>query len=323
MDWMSDKQQLYSQRIYKVNIALNEFKQACELEKKVISYNVLNYYNLKNNWAIVSESKWQFNKEIVKNIQAFYQDSEQHYLWKNLFQCLYKLKLNTIDKIINDFKNIIKNHLIASKDYPNIHFQLLNIYHSYPIDLLYIDGIIFRNLRTVNKKFLYATAKMLTEKEYFDTYNIFPYAKMKFFFEKDDCIIKYCSQEEKKDFTGKRHLLESQTQKEGVTEHALFFLYIAPLFIGYSEPGGGSSEFNGRLGDKKYLFTSDNIRESIQAQAKYSLCIPVFDFLKQGKLYGNYYGNLVIPFKKKENMNNFMDKKLDNIFKNLPLLLPK
>ncbi len=341
---MKNEQRVYHHRIYQKNRLLEEFKRACGIEKSIVSFSILNFHNRKFNWFIVNDKRWDFdqgNRSIIDNINDCYQSCENE--WKELLEKLKKLNIEELVDSIKYFENGEReNGNSTDETRKDFHFHLLNLYQYYPHDReIGIDGVIYRNFVNKKERLLYAKGELLVDLE--KSFHIHPWINMTFNYESDEKIRVLSAQEpqsngtekdkeyttevtfeNKKQEIAKLTINEKSAKSEDELGKKIYFHYMLPLIVGYRHPDPDIEGIfdGGKLGNgyKKYLLKADTIRELVN-EYKYILCFPVYDAFIDKRLYGNFYGNVIIPFAFKDDRDEFLEEHQKKIEENLFLLV--
>lgn len=330
---MNDEQRLYPHRIYQINQRLEEVKQVCGIEERLVTFSILNSYNRKFNWLVVNKKRWAWGEKILENINGCF--SEHEGLWQELLKKLGEKANKILADSIEYFKRKIENKNLSEKDCEDVHYHLLNLYQYYPHDSdIGIDGVIYRNFVNKRKKLLYAKGELLTEG--MNNFHIYPWIDMVFIFESGTRLRSISAQEPQgKNDTGNdlEYYTEAQYKDKIATirgrkpakasQDKIYFEYIFPLIMGYPDPNGSAEPFNGKWekdGKTKYLIEEEKIRELV-SEFKYTVCFPVYDAFINKRLYGNFYGNVVIPFAFKEDRDEFIKEYQRKIEDSLFLLI--
>jgi hypothetical protein len=316
---MDNDQRLYFNKIYQINRKLEEFKQVCGIEKKrLVSFNILNPYNRKFNWYVVNNNRWEFDAQIIQNINDC-MDCEQ---LKPFYEELKKLNIEELVDSIKYFENgERKNGNSSKKKMKDFHFHLLNLYQYYPHqEDGGIDGVVYRNFKSKKKRLLYTKGELLTK---YNNFDIYPWINMTFIYEFEKEIMSLSSQEQqldgkvqdveftKKTFNNEIEKIKSSKPYNFSSRKKVYFNYIVPLIMGYFHPDLKKEElFDGkRYGKKseKFLLEDDTIKDLIK-RFKYILCFPVYDAFIGKRLYGNFCGNSTIFFEIEDDRNAFLEK---------------
>jgi hypothetical protein len=339
---MNNEQRLYHHKIYQKNRLLEEFKRVCGIEKRIVSLSVLNPYNHKFNWLVVDDKRWNFTLDITQNINSCYKSCKND--WRELLKRLKGHKIEELVDSIEYFENGERKKVnFAEEERKEFHFHLLNLYQYYPHEEdAGIDGVVYRNFKNKRKRLLYTKGELLTD---FKNFNIYPWINMTFVYEHDVRIRSLSSQEKQSDgkqkdieyteATFKSEISKIQENNKGNVANAppkdedinkVYFNYIAPLISGYPHPDEIKRKegllFDGSNKKNKKTFLLDNsaIRELVN-KIKYILNFPVYDASIDKNLYGNFYGNVIIPFAFKEDRDDFLKKNQRKIEENLFLLI--
>jgi len=323
---MKDKQTLYSQKIYQVNQALDEFKKVCKLGNQFIGFCGLNYYNRKFNWYVVD--RWDFNKNIVNNIKECCMKHNEE--WKNYLKELENLKNEALKESIKYFDEIIRSTSgisESSEEYcENFHFHFLNIYQSYPIDSdKYFDGIMYRNFRREKGQLRYATGETLSNLQ--DAHHAYPWLDITLNFKGRKEITSFscqeCGEDEydiKYESPDRKIIVSTKLKKPPSSAHSqadkLYFYYLLPIVARYNHPVKKGEWYEGKYNQNDYLLQHDHV-----APYKFLLFIPVYDAPICKEPYGNFFGNITIPFDSDRERKAFIDKNINVIEENLFLLI--
>lgn len=327
---MTVKQKLYPQKIYQVNRAIDEFKKECGLGNQFIGFCALNYYNRKFNWYVVHKDGWDFTPKsrIVNNIKECCKKHASE--WKEFLKELTSLYNEALKESIEYFDKIISNTNGISESseeyyeeyYEEFHFHFLNIYQSYPIySDKFFDGIIYRNLKKKKKRLKYAIADTLSDSDLKHTCTIYPWIDITFYYEDGEAIRSFSCQEYGKEgcdieieigvnltaeeIKSKIRILE-QFQHTHVDK--VYYYYLLPIMAGYPHPNSKEKPmpYNGKYkndDNDEYLLKQEHIPKTNSL-----LFIPVYDAPIGKKLYGNFFGNITIPFESGTERNAFVDK---------------
>ena len=315
---MDFPQSLYSQRIYRVNKTIENLKEAFELEKYFVGFDTLNYYTLKFNWYAVDKKRWSFGSDIINNIKDCYDIHKDK--WGSLFSQLIGLNRIALNESMGEFKSEMGKRSLDAK---RIHYHLMNMYQSYPIDSdKFLAGVIYRNFKSFrigNKRLSYAKGTFLTGTEYNGTYTIYPWIRFQFVFRdcsEDEAECFLCCQEKAEDLplddcNGGNSKARGKTPGAISDRENIYFHYIVPLLVRFKDPVEDSKSFNGKVAKidganaDRYLFSTEDIKKGISG-FEYILCIPVYDAVIADSMYGNFYGNLTFLFSSNDGLNNFV-----------------
>lgn len=342
---MTVKQKLYPQKIYQVNRAIDEFKKECGLGNQFVGFCALNYYNRKFNWYVVHKDRWDFTPEpcIVNNIKECCKKHNKEWEeflkeWKSLYNEALRESIEYFDKIISNTNGISE----SSEEYCEaFHFHFLNIYQSYPIySDKFFDGIIYRNLKKKKKRLKYAIADTLSDSDLKHTYTIYPWLDITFYYEDGEEIRSFSCQECGKEGCdieiGADLAVEEIKSKIRILEEFQHtpadkvYYYLLSIMAGYPHPkpsnckGQANSKdkpmpYNGKYkndDNDEYLLKQEHIPKTNSL-----LFIPVYDAPIGKELYGNFFGNITIPFETKDERNMFINNNKDTIENNLFLLI--
>ena len=322
---MENYQILYPQKIYPLNCAIDEFKEVCKLGDTLFGFCVLNYNNRKFNLYVVYKDRWKFDVELVNNVKKCCKKQNEE--WKDFFGVLKSLKNEALNKSIEYFEKINSDTNKISESLEEFHFHFLNIYQSYPIHSdKYFDGIVYRNLRRRPVRLRYATAEVISDLK--DTYDNYPWLDIKLLYEDSEKITSFSCQEYGGNGTDIEYKFLQKTRirknlKAFESEHTkaekLYLYYILPIIAGYSHPDHPDNSeklYDGMYDNSEFLLKPEHV-----APYKYILFIPVYDAPIGKKLYGNFFGNITIPFKSKRKRNKFIKKYIKVIEENLFLLI--
>lgn len=325
---MNNDQRLYPTTIYLINQRLEAFKQACGIKNRLVSFSILNTYNRKFNWLVVNNERWKFDKLIIDYISKCINNKNSE--WQSFLKTLGKLDITELTESITYFQNIKSRDLTKEEEWKEFHYHLLNLYQYYPHEAWDgIDGIIYRNFINKKERLRYAKGKLLTD---IDIFNIYPWLDITSIYESDEMIRTLSSQEEQpygnsaqgyqKDieyteatFTQKiEEIKKSAANNNAQSKPEVYFKYIVPLIAGYPDPDN-QGIFNG-----KDLLGDDTIKKLVN-NFKYILCFPVYDTYIDKRLYGNFYGNVIIFFGFENDRDEFLNNHRENIEENLFLLI--
>lgn len=323
---MENNQILYPQKIYPLNYAIDEFKKVCKLDDDLLfGLCVLNYYNRKFNWHVVHMNRWQFDVDLVNNVKKCREVCDKE--WTDFFRVLQSLKNEALKESIEYFDKIKHDTNKTSEFLEEFHFHFLNIYQSYPIySDKYFDGIVYRNFRREKARLRYATAEVISDLK--NTYDIYPWLDIKFFYENGEKITSISCQEYGGNGTDIEYKFLQKIKirknlKPFKFEHThaekLYLYYILPIIAGYPHPDNSEKRYDGMYDktiNNKYLLKPKHV-----VPYKYILFIPVYDVPIGKKLYGNFFGNITIPFKSKSKRRKFIKKHIKVIEESLSLLI--
>lgn len=325
---MNNEQKLYHHKIYQRNRLLEEFKQVCGIENEIVSFSILNFHNRSFNWYVVNKNRWVFDEQIILNINHCIRDRQTQ--WKSLFEKLNKLDIKELTDSIKYFvreRNAINwSDKEARREF---HFHLLNLYQYYPHEAhIGIDGVIYRNFVEKGKRLLFAKGELLTDTDVFKNFNLYPWIKMAFVYESGDKVRSLSAQEQKQDikyteatFKNEIEEIKESSCEKSTSNYKEYFHYLVPLIMGYEHPDDPKRVFDGvRNEDKKYLLDDKDIMELV-TNFKYILCFPVYDTFIDKRLYGNFCGNITIPFAFKDDRDEFLKEHQKKIEENLFLLI--
>ncbi|MGR3174573.1 MAG: hypothetical protein ACUZ8N_08255 [Candidatus Scalindua sp.] len=340
---MNNEQKLYYHKIYQKNRLLEEFKQVCGIEKRLVSFNILNFHNRKFNWYVVDNNRWKFDEQIIQNINDCMDSEQLKDERKSFYEKLKKLNIEELVDSIKYFENGERKDGNSSKEeMEDFHFHLLNLYQYYPHEEDDgIDGVVYRNFKNKRERLLYTKGELLTDLE--KSFRIYPWINMTFIYKSYEEIQSLSAQEQQSNgaekdieytteetFESKKHEIAGRTKNKKKVESGdelakkIYFHYMVPLIVGYShpDPAKGGLFDGGKFqdGEKEYLLKAETIRELVN-KYKYILCFPVYDTFINKSLYGNFYGNITIPFEFKHDRDVFLKKHKRKIEENLFLLI--
>ena len=328
---MNDEQKLYPHKIYQINQKLEELKWICGIKERLFTFSVLNPYSRNFNWLVVNNKRWAFDEEILSNINGCFEKHGE--LWQNLLKKLKNQNNEVLADSIKYFEVKIKNNNLSENDCEDFHYHLLNLYQYYPHDSdIGIDGVVYRNYINKRKRLLYAKGELIT-KDMLNFHN-YPWIDMVFIFE-SDIKIRSLSAQERQGGNIKNDVEYTETTyddkigyiKENTTEKSfqeeIYSKYIIPLIMGYPDPCDSTKLFNGKWrknGKDEFLIEEELIRKLVN-EFKYVVCFPVYDAFIDRRLYGNFFGNIIIPFAFKDDRDEFIKEHQKEIEDNLFLLV--
>ena len=341
---MNDEQKLYPHKIYQINQKLEEFKQACGIEERLVSFNIFNPYIRKFNWLVVNDERWDFegkNESIINNvtncINSIPKENLEDNEWSNLLKKLKRdLGIEVLVDSIKYFDDIINGNFSSQNEgAKDLHFHLLNLYQYYPHEEDDgIDGVVYRNYKNRRKKLLYTKGELLTEESFNDNYRIYPWIDMTFVYESEVKIRSLSSQKEIEYTEATKEESINKLKKNKITnessKYKTYFNYIVPIIMGYDHPDPDKEELlydgcyavenAGESTVQKFLLEDKTIKDLVR-KFKYILCFPVYDTFIDKKLYGNFYGNIIIFFAFEDDRDEFLKEHQRKIEENLFLLI--
>jgi len=287
---IEERQQFYPQLIYSINRRLSEIKKICKIEQFILP-SLFDPYRKRFYWLFVKGERWKLTPDEKNHVLEMVKNNKKDWeSFKQQFKEQDKFALKSVEHAFD----VVEKGSVTLEDF---HFALLTLHQFYPVGRKeYIDGIVLRNIErraneiTGNHKIDYVTAELLTERK--ALYDLFPPAKTKLYQLNNPSPVetKFCSQEGEIDLD--REDLCKPDKKE---MNAFFWRYFLPCFAGY--PDFEFAKFY-PLEKKKEVFS----------KFKYILIIPMYDAHIDGEYYGNFCGNLQIPFADEKDLRAFIEE---------------
>jgi len=240
---------------------------------------------VKDKWELTNGEKDAVLKMVNENKQNHWESFKQQFKEQDKFAL----------KSVEDAFDVVEKGSGTLEDF---HFALLTLHQFYPVGRKeYIDGIVLRNIerraekKGGNHKIDYVIAELLIKEE--GPYDLFPPAKTKLYQLNNPSPVetKFSSQEGEIDADTEEELSKPDEKEM----NAFFWRYFLPCFADY--PDFKFTKFY-PLEEKKEVFS----------KFKHILIIPMYDAYIDGEYYGNFFGNLQIPFGGRENLHAFIGK---------------
>lgn len=323
---MNSEQKLYPHKIYQINQRLEELKEMWGIEERLVLFSILNYYKREFNWLVVNDERWTFDENIIDNINRCFELLKKER--ESLLRELARLNIEALVNSIEYFESDKKSNEWSEEERKEFHYHFLNLYQYYPHDAYAgIDGVIYRNFIRKRKRLLYAKGELLTD---INNFNIYPWIDMTFVYESDVKIRSLSAQERQNDVikdieytevTFKNEIESIKGLKHNDSfKNEIYFRFMVPLVAGYPHPNKSGELFDGKNGENEFLIEVKIIKKLVN-KYKYILCFPVYDTYIDKRLYGNFYGNVAIPFAFKEDRDEFLKENQKKIEENLFLLI--
>ena len=322
---MNDEQRLYPHKIYQKNRLLEEFKQMCGVDDKIISFNIIDFYSRRFNWYVVNKERWMFKEQIINNINECISVHSDE--WRSFFEERRKQDFKELKDSIEYFgKERKTTNWSDKKNRREFHFHLLNLYQYYPHKAqIGIDGVIYRNFIDQGERLCYAKGELLTDTDKYGKYYIYPWINMTFVYKSGKNVNSLSAQENLLSNKESKNDIEYTTETDknekikemqdietiALSQDKVYFNYLVPLVMGYPDPIVDKDIFNGswKCNQETKYFLDDDTIKTLLIKLKYIICFPVYDAFVGSRLYGNFYGNVTIFFEKEDERVGFIEDK--------------